>query len=96
MHSSTFSALTIQFKLYAAYLFTAVFSFAASSCLQSTYLWDQEHHTQLHVLGKVRSGSGMETEWKQNGMEMEEMRTLTLTLTLTSHTQAPYPRSSLG
>ena len=71
MHSSTFSALTIQFKLYAAYLFTAVLSFAASSCLQSTYLW--EHHTRLHVLGKVRSGNGMETEWKQNGMEMEEM-----------------------
>ena len=71
MHSSTFSALTIQFKLYTAYLFTAVLSFAASIYLQSTYLW--EHHTQPHVLGKVRSGNGMEMEWKQNGMEMEEM-----------------------
>ena len=65
MHSSTFSALTIQFKLYAAYLFTAVLSFAASSCLHSTYVW--EHHTQLHVLGRVRSGNGMETEWNGNG-----------------------------
>jgi len=69
MHSSTFSALTIQFKLYAAYLFTPVLSFAASSCLQSTYLW--EHHTQLHVLGipeskkRKRNGNRMEWKWRK-------------------------------
>ena len=74
MHSSTFSALTIQFKLYAAYLFTAVLSFAASSCLQS--FMGAPHTTTRAWDSKKRkwNGNGMETEWKQNGTEMEEMR----------------------
>ena len=58
-----FFALTIQFTPYAAYLFTAVLSLAASSCLQSTYLWPictGNNYTWL-----PNFGIGMETEWTE-------------------------------
>ena len=53
-----FFTLTIQFTRYAAYLFTAVLSLAASGCLQSTY---RTSTRGCQILWEA------ETEWKRNG-----------------------------